>query len=111
MRFLIVVLAVLGFAAIALRVALALLRLLRGGVEQYVATGVADVRARRGDLTGLSDASVQERRARRSQLVSVGILSFWLLLLIAPALTPWPATLYAAYCVFWLVPRRSARPT
>jgi uncharacterized MAPEG superfamily protein len=111
MRALLFVLAILGFAAVARRVALALLRLLRGGLARVVAGETAAVRARRGDITGLSDASVQERRARRAQLTSLGIFSFWALLIITPALTPWPLALYATYSVLWLVPRSPARPS
>jgi hypothetical protein len=111
MRALLFVLAILGFAAVARRVALALLRLLRRGLDRVVAGETAAVRARRGDITGLTDASVQAGRARRAQLTSLGIFSFWFLLIIAPALTPWPLYLYATYAVLWLVPRRSARPS
>lgn len=109
MSLLVVVLAVIGFVAVALRVVLAILGLLRRGVDRYLADSVADVRARRGDLTGMDEARVEEQGARRALFSAFAILSFWALLLIAPALTPWPRTIYAAYSVFWLLPSGFAR--
>ncbi len=110
MSVLVFALAALGFLAVARRVVVAGFRLLGRGVDRFVAGETAEVRARRGDLTGLAEASGRETTARRAQLASLGVFSFWVLLLVAPALTPWPRLLYAAYSALWLVPRPVSRP-
>jgi hypothetical protein len=109
MSILLLVLAVLGFVAVARRAALALLGLLGRGVDRFLAGEVAEVRARRGDLTGLTDARNEEKSARRAQVAAVAIFSFWTILLVVPTLTPWPRPIYATYSVLWLLPRAVAR--
>jgi hypothetical protein len=102
--------AALGFMAIGLRVLRAGAGVLGRGMQRFVAGEVADVRARRGDLTGLSAARQQRAHAVRAQLRAAGVLSFWVALLIVPVLTPWPRWLYAAYSLLWLVPRVQRPP-
>jgi hypothetical protein len=103
-------LAVAGIAAIVIRAFAAGARALRGGVEAFLARDAADVRAQRGDLTGLADASVARDAARRRRLYALGAMSFWIGLLVVPPLTPWPRFLYAVYSLLWLVPRRPTTP-
>lgn len=105
MRFLLIVLAVFGILAVLRRVLLAVLRLLGRGVDRIMANEMAEIRARRGDLTGLDEADVEHGRARRAQAGALAVLSFWVLLLIAPSLTPWPLALYASYSLLWVIPR------
>ncbi|MGH7504505.1 MAG: hypothetical protein ACRELX_02600 [Longimicrobiales bacterium] len=109
MRIVLLILAVVGIAAVLRHLATALLRLLRRGVDAFMADQVADVRARRGDLTGLSDAEVVRSQARRSRLAAVGTVSLWTALLVVPPLTSWPELVYACYNVLWLVPPRRRR--
>jgi hypothetical protein len=107
MRTAVLLLAIAGFAAVLFRAAGALVSALSGSVEGFLARDIADVRARRGDLSGLADADELAAAARRRRLVSLGVFSMWAGLLIVPALTPWPSFLYAAYSLLWLVPRRA----
>jgi hypothetical protein len=107
MRTILLLLGAAGVAAVALRAAGALMTVISGGVESFLARDVADVRARRGDLTGLADADAVRQRARRRRFVALGVFSMWVCLLIVPPLTPWPGFLYAAYSLLWLVPRRT----
>jgi hypothetical protein len=100
-------LAVAGFAAVALRAGLALFGALRGGVDAFLARDLAEVRARRGDLTGLEEAAGARSVARRRRLLALSIFTMWVGLLVVPSLTPWPLFLYASYSLLWLVPRRS----
>lgn len=108
MRVLLTVLAVLGFLAVLRRVLIAGFGLLGRGVDRVVAGEVAEVRARRGDLTGLSEADARRGDARRAQSAALAAFAFWVLLLIAPPLTPWPLVLYATCSLLWLIPRGPA---
>lgn len=101
----VLILAVTGFAAVAARMLLALLRVLTRGADVLIARDVAATRAQRGDLTGLEEANLARGEARRRRYVALGLLSIWAGLLLVPALTPWPNLLYAAYSLLWLLPR------
>jgi hypothetical protein len=106
MRTAVFLLVAAGIAAVLLRAASALFDALRGGVESFLAQDLAEIRARRGDLSGLEEAAELRAAARRRRLLSLGVFSMWLGLLIIPPLTPWPEFLYAAYSLLWLLPRR-----
>lgn len=109
MRIVILLLAFAGGLAVLARVIRSLFRLLHRGIDAFVAREVADLRAQKGDLTGLADAARQRADARRRRLVAVAALSFWVVLLVAPPLTPWPELLYALYSVLWLIPHELPR--
>lgn len=102
----VVLVAVAGFAAVALRAMKALLYVARFAAEAFLARNLADTRAQRGDLTGVADAAQARVVARRRRLAAVGSLLVWGCLLIVPPLTSFPALLYASYSLLWLVPRR-----
>jgi hypothetical protein len=102
----VLLLAAAGFAAAALRAAIALLAAFQSGVESFLARDLAEVRSRRGDLTGLSEVDELRALARRRRLVALGSFFMWAGLLIIPPLTSWPQILYAIYSVLWLLPRR-----
>jgi hypothetical protein len=108
-RFLITVLAFAGVLAVLYRAARTMLRLLRRGVDALVAGEMAELRAQRGDLTGMADAAGAREVARRRRFLALAMLCFWVLLLIVPPLTPWPGLLYALYSVLWLVPHGRPR--
>lgn len=103
----VVILAVAGVLAVLLRAARALFALLRGGADAVIAREVAAARLRRGDITGLQDATAARAEARRRRYSALGVLFIWAGLLVVPALTPWPAALYASYSLLWLLPRRT----
>lgn len=105
MRFVILVLAFFGVLAVLGRVLRASLNLVHRGVDTVVAGEVHDLRAQRGDLTGMSDAARQRSIARRGRLMAVAMLSFWVGLLVVPLLTRWEVELYAIYSLLWLVSR------
>jgi hypothetical protein len=102
-------LAIAGFAAVALRALIALLASLRRGVDVFLARDLADTRRQRGDITGLTDAAEARAAASRRRFVALSFFFLWAGLLIIPPLTPWPTMLYASYCVLWLLPRRRMR--
>ncbi|MGH7554412.1 MAG: hypothetical protein ACREMQ_15515, partial [Longimicrobiales bacterium] len=95
MRFLITLLAIAGVLAVLYRAARTTLRLLRRSVDALVARETAELRAQRGDLTGMAGAADARAVARRQRLLALALLCFWMLLLIVPPLTPWPGVLYA----------------
>lgn len=109
MRLLGLVLAAFGAFAVALRVMRALFRLLHRGVDAFLAGSVEEVRAQRGDLTGMRDARHEALLARRQRLRAGAGLCLWTALLVVPPLTPWPLPLYAAYSLLWLLPSPRAR--
>jgi len=105
------ILAVLGFAAVALRLMRAVLRLLAGEADALVARETAAMRAERGDLTGLAEAEAGVRRARRARVAQLARVALWLAWLAVPPATPWAAQLYAAGAVLWLPIGRAGRRT
>lgn len=106
----ITLLAVAGIAAVGLRALGALVQAGSGGIDALLARDRADVRARRGDLTGLADAGTERSEARRRRLFALGRFSVWIGLLALPPLTAWPRFLYVLYSLLWLVPRRATTP-
>ena len=106
MQIALLVLAVLGIAAVLRHLATALSRLLRRGLDAFVAAKVADVRAHHGDITGLTDATSARALARRERRNAIAVVGLWIGLLAAPPFTAWPELLYAAYNFLWLVPSR-----
>jgi hypothetical protein len=99
-------LAIAGFAAVALRAVIALLASLRRGIDVFLARDLADTRRQRGDLTGVTDAAAARAAASRRRFLALGFFFLWAGLLVIPPLTPWPMMLYGSYCVLWLLPRR-----
>lgn len=97
-----ILLAVAGVLAIALRVLRSLFRVARSGTESWVAGETAQTRARRGDLTGMSEAGGRQEQARRRRRRAVLGLLGWIALLVVPMTTPWSREIYAVYSVLWL---------
>lgn len=105
----VVALAVAGAVAVVARLARALLRLGIDAAEETAASGLAEVSARRGDLTAFEEqraAQASLRRDRRRDLLWVGLYGAWL---VVPAFTPVAPFLYAAGAPLWLLPRRPVR--
>ncbi len=97
-------LATVGFAGVAWRLVGAVLRLLSSLAEVLWTNEIARTRARRGDLTGMREAEVEVREARRRRTRAALVVALWLMLLTAPAVLPWTRVLYAALAPVWLVP-------
>ena len=106
MPFVLRVFAFLGVLAVLVQAGRALFSLLRGGVDVFLARDLHDVRAQRGDLTGMQEADALRQTGRQRRALAAARLSFWIGLLIIPNFTPWPAQMCAAYCAFWFFPRR-----
>jgi len=106
MDFLIVLLAIAGFLAALRGLSRASLGLLVRGVEVVMARETTDIRARRGDITGLSAADEHRAVARRHRRRSAVVVAFWAALIVVPLLTPWTRWLYAAWSTLWLLPAR-----
>jgi hypothetical protein len=104
------VLAAIGFFVVAWRLFKAILRVARLGLDVYAAGELADARARRGDLTGMEDATRAAAARRRTRWRTTGPAVVWLLLLVLPALTPWTRSLYASYTLFWVLGRLRRGP-
>ena len=106
MQFIVLLLAVMGVLAVLARAVRASFSLLRGGVDMFLARDLHEVRAQRGDLTGMQEADALRRIGRQRRAKAAARLSFWIGLLLIPTFTPWPAQLCAAYAILWLVPRK-----
>lgn len=96
------ILAVIGFAAALWRVARALFAAIFSGTDRYLARGAAQARAQRGDLTGMAEARERAAVAGRARWIALSRALLWLAVLVLPALSPWPRSVYAAYSVLWL---------
>jgi len=103
---LVYLLAALGISAVLLRAGRAAFLLLWRGVDAYMTGETRQVRARRGDITGMADAARAHAVARRRRAGAIARLAFWIALLAVPPFTPWTAALYATYAALWLLPRR-----
>ena len=104
MQLILAVLAVLGIAAVLSRAVRALLSLLRGGIDMFVARDLSDVRRQRGDITGMEEAADLRRSGRQRRARGIARLVLWVGLLIVPTLTVWPLQLCAVYSILWLIP-------
>lgn len=109
MRAGLLILGVLGFAAVAWRFLRAALRLLQRGADTLIVGEVADNRAQRGDITGMQEAAVARMQSGRTRRRAAAFALLWLVLLIVPTLTSATTLLYALYSPLWLL-RTSRSP-
>jgi hypothetical protein len=103
MTFLLDLLAAAGIVAVLLRMGRAGLRAMVRGVDSYMKGEAIQLRARRGDLTGMADAERSHAVARKRKRTGLVQLGFWSALLVLPLFTPWTAPIYAAYSLLWVV--------
>jgi hypothetical protein len=103
------IVAVLGIAAAIWHVVRATFRFLGHGAAGMWSDELARTHARRGDVTALEEARIQgdsvARRKARAGAEAIG----WLILLLAPPLTPWARHVFAAYALLWLIPAVRSR--
>lgn len=109
MQPLVLLLALLGFGALARRLLRSMFVLLRRGAEAFLAREAAELRARRGDLTGLDEARGSLRAARRSRALAGLGAALWLALIGVPPLLGYAAEVYALCALLWLVPGTRGR--
>jgi hypothetical protein len=103
---LLTVLAMAGALALFGQLFRALARLGIASVEKTAASGLAEVAARRGDLTSLAERRELEGQARYGRARAGLLVAAWLLLLIVPVITGWTREAYAAASLLWFLPRR-----
>jgi len=102
-------LAVLGILGLAVRLVRSIARLVLSFAEVTAASGLAEVSARRGDLTTLDEQRAIERAARQRQWSDLLFIVLWLGWLFVPPLVSLAQPLYAAAAPLWFLPRRPIR--
>jgi F0F1-type ATP synthase membrane subunit c/vacuolar-type H+-ATPase subunit K len=107
----VLVLAVLGAIALGYRLLRALARFGAAFAEGTAASGIAEISARRGDLTTLAEQQATQRAARQRQRVDLLFITLWLAWLFLPPMTVWTGPLYAAAAPLWFLPYRPIRFT
>lgn len=105
MTLLLALIALPGIAAVLVRWFAAVFGMARHSVERYVAGQIADNRAQRGDISGMSEAESIRRRSGAEQMRLLLQVLGWTGLLVAPLLLPASLVFYALYGLLWLVPR------
>jgi hypothetical protein len=105
------ILAVLGFLALAGRLGRALLRLALNAAESTAATGLAEVSERRGDITGMMEKRTAAQTLRRNRRITLLTVVACLLLIIVPPFMDVAREVYAACAVLWFLPPRRSRLT
>lgn len=104
-------LAVLGVAAILLRLLGAMLGLGLTAAEASAANSLAEASARRGDVTGMIERQEAGVALRRRRMRSAGWVALYLGLLVVPPIVDVARWVYAAAAALWLLPRpRVIRP-
>jgi hypothetical protein len=104
MRILLFLLAIAGFLAVARQLTRAAFVLLKRSVDAFVLREVAGERARRGDVTGLVEASAARQQRRRNRWFALAAVVGWTALLALPLTTRATLPGYALYSVFWILP-------
>ena len=110
MQTLILILAIVGAVALVRGLARTLLRLGLRAAEETAATGMAEVSARRGDLTALAErreAALAARKHRRRDLLLAGV---WVLWLVVPPIVGWAGPAYALAAPLWFTAPPRVRP-
>ena len=110
MSVLLVVLAIAGFLALVHRLGRSLLRLGLNLAEGTAASGLAEVSARRGDLTGFMERRADHHAIRRARIGAAAAASVYFLLLAVPLFAGLGREVYAASALLWLLPTRAIRP-
>ena len=103
MRAGLLVLGLLGFAAVAWRLWWATLALLYRGADTLIAGEIVGSRATRGDITGMQEAADLRAASGRTRRRTAAFALLWLVLLVVPPLTAASELLYALYSPLWLL--------
>ena len=100
-----------GGAALLLLLARGALRYALDSAEVIASAGLAEVSARRGDLTGMTERRSAERAARRARQGTLLLTLLWLVWLIGPLLLGWAREAYAAAAPLWMLRPAGGRPS
>jgi hypothetical protein len=103
-------LALLGVAALVVRLGRAGLRLGLNAAEATAASGLAEVSQRRGDITGFMEGRASGEALRRARRRNLAAVLAYGLLLVVPLFTEAAREAYAVAALVWLLPRRPIRP-
>jgi hypothetical protein len=104
-----ILLAIAGVAAAVWHLVRAAFGFLNHGAAGLWVGELGRTRARRGDVTGLQDAERDRRAAARRKNRAGVEAAGWLVVLVAPSLTPWARHIYAACALLWLIPALRGR--
>lgn len=102
-------LAVLGFLALAGRLGRSLVRLALNAAESTHAAGLADVSERRGDITGMMERRTAAQALRRDRRITLLVAAGCVLLILVPPFAGVAREVYAACALLWFVPGRRIR--
>jgi hypothetical protein len=103
---LITLLAFAGGFALVLRLLRSAVRLALRAAEVTAVAGMAEVSARRGDLTGMAERRTAAQQARRARARSLALALLWLLWLALPPFLGWAREAYALAAPLWLTRRK-----
>jgi predicted metal-binding membrane protein len=106
MTFILAVIALPGIAAVLLRWSRAVFVTARYSIERFVAGQIADTRAQRGDISGMSEAEVIRRNSRAAAVRALLQLILWSVALIVPFFLPGTLLIFVLYGLLWFVPSR-----
>jgi hypothetical protein len=106
---LVTIMAVLGVAALVIRLVRTALRLALRAAEASAARGLAEVSARNGDLTAMMERRAAEQGARRERRGALLLALLWLLWLAIPPFAGFAREAFALAAVLWLVPIQPLR--
>jgi len=102
-------LAFAGGAALVARLARASIGVALRAAEAAAARGMADVSARRGDVTGMMERQSAAREARRALRLMLLLGAVWLAWLVVPLFAGVARHAYAAAALLWLAPNPRLR--
>ena len=100
------ILAFLGVVALVLRLLRSFARLALRAAEANAAAGLADISARRGDVTAMIERQNARKEARRDRRIAMATAALWLLWLALPPFAGVAREAFAVAALLWLVPRQ-----
>jgi hypothetical protein len=106
---LVALMSIAGVVALVFRLLRSTARLALRAAEATTAAGLADVSARRGDVTGMIERRADERLARRERRGALLLGAFWLSWLVVPVFAGWAREAFALAAVLWLLPNQPLR--
>src|SRR5512141_951272 len=104
MTFLLAVIALPGIAAVLLRWSRAVFVTARHTIERFIAGQIADTRAQRGDISGMSEAESIRQQSRSAAVRSLVEVLGWSAALVLPVFLPGTILIYMLYGLLWFAP-------